>query len=203
MQKPATSVTRAALALLTVLAACVVAAAQDQGGAQQRARPRNDTNHEVQLHLLATSSDRQQGSDVPRALEGVVRQLRASLPPSEYRLAATLINRVKDGTGLEAKSVAASPFTPGASNALAPTILQLWVGDVRLEEEAGQGFINIRNFRLNIRVPTQTTPVVLYDDMGVSTQLTVREGEPTLVGTLGTRLNQLFVLVLTVKRAGK
>ena len=215
MQKPATRIVRAALALLTVFAACLSAAAQDEGAGQQRARPRNDTNHEVQLHLLMTSSDRREGGDVPRSLDGVVRQLRASLPPSEYRLAATFINRVRDGGALDVRSVGSAPFAQGAASPLTPTFFQFSLGDVRLEEDAaGQGFVNIRNFRLGLKVPIQTAPAVSgaitgppgiqYEDTGINTQLSVREGEPTLVGTLGTRVpNQLFILVITVKRAGR
>ncbi|HLM55067.1 MAG TPA: hypothetical protein VK422_03005 [Pyrinomonadaceae bacterium] len=215
MQKPATRIARAALALLIVSAACVGVAAQDEGAGQQRPRPRNDTNHEVQLHLLVTSSDRQEGAGVPRSLDGVVRQLRASLPPSEYRLAATFINRVKDGGGLEVRSVGSAPFTQGAATPLTPTFFQFSLGEVRHEEDAaGQGFVNIRNFRLGLKIPIQTAPavggaatgapVIQYEDTGINTQLSVREGEPTLVGTLGTRVpNQLFVLVITVKRAGR
>lgn len=215
MQIPATRIARAALALLIVFAACAGAAAQDEGAGQQRPRPRNDTNHEVQLHLLVTSSDQREGVGVPRSLDGVVRQLRASLPPAEYRLAATFINRVKDGGGLEVRSVGSAPFTQGAANALTPTFFQFSLGDVRLEEDAaGQGFVNVRNFRLGLKVPVQTapavagvitgSPVIQYEDTGINTQLSVREGEPTLVGTLGTRVpNQLFVLVITIKRAGR
>jgi hypothetical protein len=213
MQQPATGIARTALALLIVFAACVCAAAQDESG-PQRTRPRNDTNHEVLLHMLVTSSAQQDGAAVPRSLDGVVRQLRASLPPSEYRLAATFINRVKDGGGLEVKSAGGAPFNQGASNPLTPTFFQFSLGDVRLEEDAaGQSLVNIRNFRLGLKVPIQTAstaagttgyPVIQYEDTGINTQLSVREGEPTLVGTLGTRVpNQLFILVITIKRAGR
>ena len=216
MQKPATRLATAPLALLILFAACARVAAQDEdAGPQQRPRPRNDTNHEVQLHLLVTSSDRQEGAGVPRSLDGVVRQLRASLPPSEYRLAATFINRVKDGGGLEVRSVGSAPFAQGAANALTPTFFQFSLGDVRLEEDAaGQGFVNIRNFRLGLKIPIQTAPAVSgavtgppaiqYEDTGINTQLSVREGEPTLVGTLNSgRPGQLFAVVVTIRRTGK
>jgi hypothetical protein len=44
----------------------------------------------------------------------------------------------------------------------------------------------------------------MYEDTGINTQMSVREGEPTLVGTLNTsRPGQLFVIVITVKRVGR
>jgi len=50
----------------------------------------------------------------------------------------------------------------------------------------------------------QGYPVIQYEDTGINTQMSVREGEPTLVGTLNTsRPGQLFALVITIKRAGK
>ena len=211
MQKPATRVT---LALLILFAACATASAQDEGG-PQRARPRNDTNHEVQLHVLVTSPAGREGTEVPRGLDGVVRQLRALLPPTEYRLAAAFINRVKDGGGLEVKTVGGGPFNQGVADPLTPTFFQFSLGEVRLEEDApGPALVNIRHFRLGLRVPIQTAavsgekapnsyPVIQYEDTGINTQLSVREGEPTLVCTLVSRAGQLFVLVITVKRAGR
>lgn len=47
-------------------------------------------------------------------------------------------------------------------------------------------------------------PVLQYEDAGLSTQLSVREGEPTLVGTLNTsRPGQNFVIVITIRRTGR
>ena len=203
----------AALAVLVILAAGPGAAAQE-GGAQTGRLLRGNANHEVQLHLLVTSAAQEDGPAVPRALEGVVRQLRASLPPSEYRLAATFINRVKDGGQLEVKSAGGAPFSHATANSMTPTFFQFLLSDVKLDEE--QGVVNIRGFRLGLKVPVQTGavggggdksapsyPVIQYEDTGITTQLSVREGEPTLVGTLSTRRpGQLFVLVITVRRAG-
>ena len=217
MQKRATrTAPPAALALFVIFAACATAAAQDEGG-PQRPRPRNDINHEVHLHLLVTAPGPEASSTaVPRLLDGVVRQLKAAMPPSEYRLAATFINRVRDGGVLEVKSAGGAPFSQGTSNSLTPTFFQFSLGDVKLEEDAsGQGFVNIRSLRLGLKVPIQTAtvasekgasgyPVIQYEDTGITTQLSVREGEPTLVGTLGTRVpDQLFILVITVRRAGR
>lgn len=202
----------AAWAVLMVLAAGAGAAAQEGGGQASR-QPRGNANHEVQLHLLVTSAAQDEGAPVPRALEGVVRQLRASLPPSEYRLAATFINRVRDGGAREVKSAGGAPFSQATANSMTPTFFQFSMVEVKLDEE--QGMVNMRSFRLGLKVPIQTAavgggdkstsgyPVIQYEDTGITTQLGVRDGEPTLVGTLSTsRPGQLFVVVMTIKRAG-
>ena len=95
-----------------------------------------------------------------------------------------------------------------------PTFIQLAVSAVKLIDPASaQPSINVQQFRLGFRLPVQTaavktgegsSPVIQYEDMGLNTQLSVREGEPTLVGTLNsTRPGQVFAIVVTVRRPGR
>ena len=205
------------LALAFTLIASASAHAQDSDAPRQGAPSRPEVNHEVSIHLLVTAEAGEGGARVPQSLDGVVRQLKASLPPSDYRLAATFINRVRDGASFELKSAGGSalnqPQTPGPP---LPTVFQITAGGVKLVDPASaQPSINVNQFRLYFRMPVQTAavktekgessyPVVQYEEMGLSTQLSVREGEPTLVGTLNTtRPGQLFAVVITVRRAGR
>ena len=200
-----------AFAFALMAAAGGDAAAQDAESARQSSRA--DTNHEVLLHLLVTAEGAEAAARTPQSLEGVVRHLKASLPPADYRLAATFINRVRDGGFFEVKTAGASPFgssqTPSQHT---PAFFQISFTGVKLLD-AAQPSVNIQQFRLGMKVPIQTGtvsadksaaggyPVVQYEDTGISTQLNVREGEPTLVGTLNTsRPGQLYVVVVTVRR---
>src|ERR1044072_10001015 len=85
----------------------------------------NDTNLETQLYLIVGTNQDVDDARLPASLDGVVKQLRASLPFKNYRLAATLINRVKNEGRLElswiggplasvsgAASCGAAPLTP-------------------------------------------------------------------------------------------
>jgi len=99
-----------ALAFALTLAWCGVAAAQDGSDPPRKEGPRSEINYEVQLHLLVTAEGAEGAAKVPQGLDGVVRQLKASLPPADYRLAATFINRVRDGGRFEVKTVGGSPF---------------------------------------------------------------------------------------------
>ena len=205
------------LALAFTLFASAGVSAQDSDAPRQGAPPRAEVNHEMHIHLLVTAEAAEGGARPPQSLDGVVRQLKASLPPSDYRLAATFISRVRDGAGFDLKSAGGSAFgqspTPGP---VPPSIVQIAVSGVRLIDPASaQPSINVNQFRFSFKLPIQTAalkadkgeasyPVVHYEDMGQSTQLSVREGEPTLVGTFNTtRPGQLFAVVITVRRTGK
>jgi hypothetical protein len=202
------------LALAFTLFASASASAQDSDASRQSAPSRAEVNHEVLVYLLATADGAEAGTKPPQALEGVVRQLKAALPPSDYRLAATFINRVRDGASFEVKTAGGSTFgTIQTPSQFTPAFVQLSVTGVKLIDPASaQPSINVQQFRLGMKVPIQmasmqrdkaevTYPVIQYEDVGVNTQLSVREGEPTLVGTLNSsRPGQLFIIVVTVRR---
>jgi hypothetical protein len=205
-----------ALAFALALAWCGAAAAQDGGPTRKDARA-DEINYDVELHLLVTGEGAEGTAKIPPALDGVVRQLKSSLPSADYKLAVTFISRVKDGGSLDVKTVGGSPFTPPQSNSpLTPAFFQFTLNDVRLADDAQGGqVVNVRRFNLGLKVPIQTAtvstdkttqsyPVIQYEDTGINTQMSVREGEPTLVGTLNTsRPGQLFALVITIRRAGR
>lgn len=204
------------LALALALACCVAAAAQDGGGPPRKEAARDDINYEVQLHLLVTAEGAEGAARVPQTLDGVVRQLKASLPPADYRLAASFFNRVRDGGTFEVKTVGGSPFTTAQPNPLSPAFFQFLLDGVKLaDDSAGGQLVNIHAFRLGLKVPVQTAsvggekagqtyPVIQYEDTGINTQMSVREGEPTLVGTLNiNRPGQIYAVVITIRRAGR
>ena len=201
-----------ALALLFIAAGRGAASAQESEPSRAQGSPRPEVNHEVQVHLLITAEGAEGAPRVPPSLDAVVRQLKAALPASDYRLAATFVNRVRDGGGYEVKGAGGIPFSaPPSPNTLTPSFFQLSVSGVRLLDAASaQPSINVQQFRLGMKVPVQTGatgdktggyPVIQYEDTGLNTQLSVREGEPTLVGTLNaTRPGQLYIIVITVRR---
>lgn len=209
------------LAFALLLACAVAASAQDEGASsagrqqQQQSAARDETNFEVQTDVLVTAEGAVVATKVPQALDGVVRQLKSALPPADYRLAASFVNRVKDDGGFEVKSAGASPFVTSQAGPLTPTIFQLSLAVKSLGVESGGRYVRVLPFRLGLKIPIQTStvaggekgqgyPVIQYEDTGLNTQMSVREGEPTLVGTLNTsRPGQLFVIVITVRRVGR
>jgi len=215
---------RSAAAFLPVLAFalalvwCGVAAAQEGGPPRKEGRA-SEINYEVQLHLLVTSEGAEGATKgaakIPQALDGLVRQLKASLPPADYRLAATFIYRVRDGGKLEVRTVGGSPFAPPQPLSLTPMFFQFTLDGVKLADDSSGGvLITIHEFRLGLKVPIQMSavsndkagqgyPLIQYEDTGIYTQISVREGEPTLVGSFNILDGQLFIPVISIKRAGK
>lgn len=173
---------------------------------------RNEINHEVLLYLLAAADTSGAGSGVPQPLEPVIKQLKMVLPFSDFRLAATFLNRVRDGGSLEVNGVGGAPLITAPTGSGEPTFFQFSVSNVRSVADAtGQPFVQISRFRFGLKVPVVTAtvrgeggasnPVVQYQDTGVVTELSVREGAATIVGTLPAgRPGGTFVLVISVKR---
>jgi hypothetical protein len=206
---------------LGVFAICLVASpalatAQEgsQGAGRQSANvKRDDINYDVQLYLVAASSDAgSSGSSLPQSLEGTIRQLRTSLPYTNYRLATTFLNRVKDNGSIQLRGVGSS-LAPSQIGPTSPTMYDFSLTQVKTELDVeNQPYIRIASFRFGLRMPIVTgtsrvegsdigSPVISYEPIGVTTELSVREGVPTIVGTMTTsRSNESLILVLFVKK---
>src|SRR5688572_7027501 len=176
----------------------------------------DETNLDTQLYMLIATNQEIDNTKLPANLEAVVKQLRASLPFKNYRLAATLINRVKNEGRLNLKWIGdplfASAATAQGSN---PSFNDFSVNSVKLvRDSAGREFIRMDQFRFGARVPIQTSqtvastgagfPVINYEQTGLGTDISVREGEPVIVGTLYVRPSgDAIILVMTARRTMK
>ena len=85
----------------------------------------DEINLDTQLFLIVGTNQDVADTKLPSSLDNVVKQLRATLPFKNYRLAATLINRVKNqgrldlswiGGPLAAAAGPVSTQTPSFSN---------------------------------------------------------------------------------------
>jgi hypothetical protein len=207
----------ALLAALWLLAPACPAAAQEGAGQRPAAPPparREDLNHEVVLQLLLASNEPAQRGALPQALEGLVRQLKNSLPFASYRPALTLVYRVKDDGVLDVRGVGPSATNVQPPPPSAVSTYQLQLNRVKLNTEAeGPPLVTIRDLRFSLRLPVIYTRgegaaavsgVAAHEDTGISTQFSMREGEPTVVSTLTTgRPDVVYVLVMTVRRAAR
>ena len=205
----------ALVALALCLVAPAIARAQEEA---QPARPpaprREEVNHEVQLYLLVAAGEGAARGPLPEALGGVVRQLRATLQPGNYRVALTAMSRVRDGSNVEFRGLGV-PVAAAVSGLLAPTSFSYSFGSVRLvEDPGGARFVHFRPLRFTVRVTavTGTTggegapgrPVYNTEDTALTTEVSVREGEPTVIGTIATgRPDEIFVLVVSARRTGQ
>ena len=98
---------------------------------QQVGTPDDDINLDTQLYLIVATNGDVAEPKLPAALDGVIKQLRATLPFKNYRLAATLVNRVKNEGRLSLRWLG-GPFATAASSSVTPSFSEFKVRHVRL-----------------------------------------------------------------------
>jgi len=182
----------------------------------QQADTSDETNLDTQLYLIVGTNQDVDDARLPASLEPVVRQLRATLPFKNYRLAATLINRVKNEGRLELNWIGAPPASPlAAASNVTPSFSRFSIRQVKLVRNAeNQTVVQMVGFNFGARIPIQTTPTLAangaiapafnYEPTGLSTDISMREGEPVIVGTLNVGPSgDAIILVVSAKRTPK
>jgi hypothetical protein len=198
-------------ALLFVL--CAAACLNVQAQAQD---PSDEPNLETQLYLIVGTNQDVDDTKLPPSLDTVVKQLRSTLPFKNYRLTATLINRVKNEGRLELSWIGGPLASPsGAASNVTPSFSQFRVRQVKLARNAdNQQVVQMVGFNFGARIPIQTpgaiaangavAPSVAYETTGVSTDISMRESEPVIVGTLNIGPSgDAIILVVSAKRTPK
>lgn len=194
-----------------LLVVCVAALRNVQAQAPQD--PVDETNLETQLYLIVGTNQDVDDAKMPAALDPVVKQLRAALPFKNYRLAATLINRVKNQGRLNLSWIGGPLASPtGAATNVTPSFSQFNVREVRLiRNTENQPVVQMLGFNFGARIPIQTpgaiaangavAPAVAYENTGVSTDISMRESDPVIVGTLNIGPSgDAIILVVSAKR---
>jgi hypothetical protein len=205
--------------LLFGLATCsqqVLAQSSVASPAVAQSEKDDETNLDTQLYLLVATNQEGEVAKLPAALEPLIKQLRPSLPFKNYRLAATLINRVKNNGRLNLKWIGGPFGVPTGSSTSTPSFNEFKVGGVKLATDAaGQVVIRMEGFSFGARIPIQTgtalasnspstAPIINYEYTGLSTDISMREGEPVVVGTLHVGPSgDALILVMSARRSAK
>ena len=177
----------------------------------------DDTNLETQLYLIVGTNQDVADPKLPASLDPIVKQLRATLPFKNYRLAATLINRVKNEGRLDLSWIGGPLAATATSGTLTPSFSQFKVRQVKLVRSEGQQVVQMLGFNFGARIPIQTAavqtagmpspgafPVVNYENTGLATDISLRENDPVIVGTLNVGPSgDAIILVVSVKRTPK
>ena len=201
--------------LFAVVAVCSQQVfAQSPGAVTQSEKQEDETNLDTQLYLLVATNQEVADTKLPAALESVVKQLRPSLPFKNYRLAATLINRVKNNGRLNLKWIG-GPLGVSTEPSINPSFNEFKVNAVKLiTDSTGQSVVRMEGFGFGARIPIQTaavastsaasTAVFNYESTGLNTDISMREGEPVVVGTLHVGPSgDAIILVMSAKRSNK
>jgi len=172
----------------------------------------DETNLETHLFLIVASNQDVVDSKLPSSLDGIVRQLRSSLPFKNYRLVSTLINRVKNDGSLKLNWVGAPMTSIAATAPTTPSFSHFNIRQVRLvRNNENQQMIQMAGFSFGARVPIQMSavaangevkPTTSYEQTGLGTDISMKEGEPVIVGTLNVGPSgDAIILVVSAKRA--
>lgn len=189
--------------------------AQSSATASQSDKQEDETNLDTQLYLLVATNQEVDDAKLPAALDPVVKQLRSALPFKNYRLAATLLNRVKNDGRLNLKWIGGPLVPSGAVSATTPSFNEFKIVGVKLvKDAAGQQLVRMEGFGFGVRIPIITAstvasngpmaPIINYESTGLNTDISMREGEPVVVGTLNIGPSgDAIILVMSAKRTSK
>jgi hypothetical protein len=180
----------------------------------QRDKRNDDINLDTQLYLLVATNSAVEDAKLPATLDAVIKQLRTSLPFKNYRLAATLINRVRNEGRLSLRWIGGSLMPAAAASSTNPSFNEFKVVQVKMATNAaGQPIVKMEGFSFGARIPIQTSaiasnapaiPVINYENTGVNTDISMREGEPVVVGTLNAGPSgDAIILVMSASRTLK
>jgi len=198
--------------MIVTICAAQIALAQDSS--QTRTPGRDEQiNLDVELYAIAATSLPREGK-IPASLDAVVKQLRDTLPFRNYSLESASVNRVKNGGNLSLNWLIGALPNPSLSNR-PPIFGEFSIGRLSLVLDGNGGqTIQLLRFTYGTKLPIQTgtimaptgnntAPAFAYEDVGTKTDISVREGQPAVVGTLPTASSsgEALVLVVCVKRA--
>jgi hypothetical protein len=191
------------------------ALAQSPAVGVQSEKSEDETNLDTQLYLLVATNQDVDDNKLPAALDLVVKQLRSALPFKNYRLAATLLNRVKNDGRLNLKWIGGPLVPSGAVSATTPSFNEFKVNNLKLVKDARNNqVVRMEGFGFGVRIPIITAstvasngpmaPIINYESTGLNTDISMREGEPVVVGTLNIGPSgDAIILVMSAKRTNK
>lgn len=198
-----------ALMICSVLSG--TALAQNAGGSSRPTSSiderRAPVDLEIQLHLIVASNGAGEGARLPATFDATAKQLRASLPFSNYRWAATFINRVSNGADSSVRGIAGPLLGTTPVSSPTPSFYDMQLNDVVLTSDSrGEEVIQLR-VHFGARLPVATSSrageaaIVNYENTGISTSVRVKENEPVVIGTMSLGpANDMLVLLITAKK---
>lgn len=170
-------------------------------------------NFDVQVSILEANNNGANDARLSPELANVVRTLHQKLPYQHYALGATTLFRVKSGEGVSWSGMGnllggrtnEYPYTPTFSNIGINRILGMG------SAEGLRANIVIDRMQIGLKVPVVTAPpsntngipaAVNYENTGITTGFSLREGVPTVVGTLNGGANGgAFIVIVNIRRA--
>lgn len=156
---------------------------------------------EFRVHMLVASNDDVTASRYapsPAELAGVVKQLQATLGYKNFSLMGSQVVRGREGNwDAYNKGVADLRMTNDTPASKNPVFYNYNIRTVTLDNAGGRQRIQVGEFSMNMNVPlTLGTDKISYQDVGFKNPVSLRDGEPVVVGTTSIA-DKSVVVVLT------
>ena len=202
------------LALFCLAATATRAPAQSSDRSTTAENKNEDVNLDTQLYLIVGTNQEVSDVKLPPSLDPVIKQMKLALPFKNYRVAATLLNRVKSDGHLNLSWIGGPLLESAAETKHTPSFNECNVRQVRVVDDAeGKKVIRMEGFKFGTRIPivtyngvaavgTPPAPIINYENTGLNTDISMHEGEPVVVGTLNVGPSgDAIILVMSARRA--
>jgi hypothetical protein len=153
-------------------------------------KPTHKSNVTITIYLLGAGREPSGDPELVPVLQPVVNELRERFPYKSYRLLESAVLRVRSNSKGEASGIIprflpeSLPSTPATFYAVSAALDGVTSGD-------GGRMIALNELRLSVRLPIFTSPEgaerrqFQYQEIGMGTNLDIREGEMVVVGKAG------------------
>lgn len=154
-------------------------------------------NIELTIYLLvATDAATPTGSAVPKDLDAVATQLKNTFPFKNYGLLDVMTFRTRTGQQVSTTSSGGS-FQIGGKPVSA--ISSVRINSIGVGSDGSTVRIEKLNFDDRIPVQTGSGDQFSYQNLGIQTDLDIKEGQKVVVGRLGISHEQALFLVMMAK----
>jgi hypothetical protein len=148
--------------------------------------------------LVATDSGTPAGSAIPKDLDDVATQLKNTFPFKNYGLLDVLTFRTRTGQSVSTTSSGGSFQIGGRPVSV---ISSLRINSISVESDGST--VRIDKMNSDYRVPVQNGAAApndySYQNLGLQTDLDIKEGQKVVVGRLGISHDQALFLVMMAK----
>jgi hypothetical protein len=146
--------------------------------------------------LVATDSATPAGSPVPKELDDVATQLKNTFPFKSYGLLDVLTFRTRTGQSV---STTSSGGSLQIGTRPVSVISSLRIGSISVGSDGSTVRIDRMNSSYRVPVSSGGGEQYSYQDLGIQTDLDIKEGQKVVVGRLGISHDQALFLVMMAK----
>jgi len=159
---------------------------------------------ELRIHILTGSNTEAPTNQYPSELNEVIKQLQATLNYKNYSLLTSIVQRAKEGTsGVRSSGTMNTQLPSEVASLDSGTKYSLEINSLSLDATpSGVQTVQIGTLNFNVTFPIVTKlaepnslPHIQYENGGIRTAVSVRDGERVVIGTASLKDKGLIVVL--------